>query len=715
MNFKHLPLRLLLLGTVSTAIAQVEVDVNFDMKHIVGGQETFDRNKFITLHSTSSENDYNDELGKLDTLMNIYDAYNGRDTGRMRFVGDQVRENANRPGFADPASIQEWGDILNNSYANRTSKHPFEKGSVITAAQDVPFYPNGANPTGQGWTFSTTDTADEPFGAALGQYMGIFMRDVYGNGGTDGTPRPEFVEVMNEPVWPLVDIGLHGGGTIDNIFKMHLTVADSVRKYSPSSKIGGFCTAFPDLERVGLQPQNNEMFGQWEERWKRFIDEAGQDMDFYSIHLYDFHSIGGLKQLRKGSNMEATMDMIEHYSTISRGEIKPWVISEYGGQLNDFYAQPWSPGRDWLNMKSFSSMMMQFMERPDVIEKTIPFALGRADFLFGNVANGFAYPWRMMRRKNEPAEYTGDWVFTELIKFYELWSDVKGTRVDTKSSDLDILVDAYVDQASNTGYLILNNLAESGKNVNLNQFGLGASNISNVEIKHLYLGGNNAPVIDVANSTTAPTSVVLNAEATMILAFSFDTPLAVTESSQEVKSYATTYKQAIVANQTIDFTIPNVPIGTQGEAVLRLGVGRNLGASRTPSVSVNGTVIYVPTDYRGDTQDQRETFFGILEIEVPYNLLTAGSNTVSVTFDDDGGFVSSCALQTFDFSRAVTRTPISDRNRFITFDNITDFTPIGGILPEVTVAQKLDLQLSYGTGVTNQVEEDFTSLLKYVN
>ncbi len=706
MNIQKLSTSLFLLGTVSVATAQVEVDVNFDMKHVVGGQETFDRNKFITLHSTSSENDYNDELGKLDSLMNIYDAYNGRDTGRMRFVGDQIRENANRPGFADPESITEWGSILNNSYANRTSKHLYEKGSVITAAQDVPFYPNGANPTGQGWTWSTTDTAEEPFGSALGQYMGIFLRDAYGEGGVNGTPRPEFVEVMNEPVWPLVDENLHGGGTIDDIFKMHSTVADSIRKYAPSSKIGGFCTAFPDLEKVGLQPQNNEMFGQWEERWKRFIDEVGPEMDFYSYHLYDFHSIGGKKQLRKGGNMEATMDMIEHYSTISDGEVKPVVISEYGGQLNDFYAQPWSPARDWLNMKSFSSMMMQFMERPDVIQKTIPFALHRADFLFGNIADGFAYPWRMMRRENEPAEYSGDWVFSELVKFYQLWSDVKGTRVDTKSTDLDVMVDAYVDQTSNTGYLILNNLAESGQTINLNQFGLGTSNVTNLEIKHLFLGGNNVPVLDITNINEVPTSVVLNAEATMILAFSFDTPLAISETSQEVKTYATTYKQPIVADQVIDFTVPNVPLGTQGEAVIRLGVGRALDASRIPTIAVNGTPVPVPTDYRGDTQDQRDTFFGILEIEVPYNILIAGNNAVSVTFNDDGGFVSSCALQTFDFSRTVARSQISDRTRFLTFDNITDFIPIGGTFPEVVVGQEMSLELSYGTGVTNQLEED---------
>ncbi|WP_010522754.1 T9SS type A sorting domain-containing protein [Aquimarina agarivorans] len=698
------------IGLSTSVFSQVEVDINFDMKHTVGGKETFDRNKYIVLHADATENDYNDELGKLDSLINLYDAYYGRETGRMRFTVDQVRENANRPGFADPASIAEWGTILNNSYADRTSKHPFEKGTTITAAQDAPFFPNGRHATGQGWFFSETNSAEEPFASATGQFMGLFMQELYGEGGTTGAPRPEYVEVINEPFFPLIDFASAGEeSSATDIFEMHKTVADSVRKYSPESKIGGFTNAFPDLEAEGFEAQNKVPFGQWEERWRRFIDEVGPQMDFYSIHLYDFHSIGGKEQLRKGSNMEATMDMIEHYNTLQYGEVKPWVISEYGGQLNDFYAQPWSPARDWLILKSFSSMMMQFMERPDVIEKTVPFALGKAEFLFGEQAEGFAYPWRMMRKKDEPASRNSDeYVFTDVVKFYQLWSDVNGTRVDTKSTDLDILVDAYVDTPENKAYLILNSLAETNLSVNLNEFGLGTSNVTGVKIKHLFLGANNVPVLDITESNTAPESVVVNEEGTLIIEYTFDNAVAISETSTESKTYATTYKQAIVADQAISFTIPNITLGTDGEALLRLGVGRTIDASRVPVVTVNGTPISVPTDYRGDVQTQRDSFFGILEIPVPFENLVSGNNEVTVSFNDDGGFISSVALQTFDFSREVTRTPIGDRERSLTFDNIADFTPAGEAIPAFTISQNINLSLSYTTGLTDGVEEDLT-------
>lgn len=226
--------------------------------------------------------------------MNDLDVYLGRATGSMRFHLNQLQEDPSRPGFADPNQMVTKGTNSKNNYANsRKDRHPFEKGDWITGAQDNPFYPNGINTTSQGWKLSTTDTEAEPFGTALGEYMGRFLRDYHGTGGNTGTVKPKWVEVMNEPVWPLVERGLHGGGTLDGIFKMHSSVADEIKKYSPDSKVGGFCTAFPDLEK------NN--FDQWDERWKRFIDEVGPKMDFYSIHLYDFPGIsGGKEQYRKG-------------------------------------------------------------------------------------------------------------------------------------------------------------------------------------------------------------------------------------------------------------------------------------------------------------------------------------------------------------------------------------------------------------------------------
>ena len=47
-------------------------------------------------------------------------------------------------------------------------------------------------------------------------------------------------------------------------------------------------------------------------------------------------------------------------------------------------------------------------------------------------------------------------MYTEIVKFYQLWANVKGTRVDTKSCNLDTQIDTYVN--GNKAYVIINNL-----------------------------------------------------------------------------------------------------------------------------------------------------------------------------------------------------------------------------------------------------------------
>ena len=106
------------------------------------------------------------------------------------------------------------------------------------------------------------------------------------------------------------------------------------------------------------------------------------------------------------------------------------------------------------------------------------------------------------------------------------------------------------------------------------------------------------------------------------------------------------------------FNVNGVVSGTNGEVVLRLGVGREHGLSLQPTVTVNGTAVTVPADYRGYDQYHngagREAFFGVLEIPLPWSVISA-NNQVDVTFGDSGGHVSSVALQVFNQSRVVTR------------------------------------------------------------
>ena len=100
-------------------------------------------------------------------------------------------------------------------------------------------------------------------------------------------------------------------------------------------------------------------------------------------------------------------------------KVKPILISEFCGRDHLTEWREWTPERDWNIMKSMSPLMIEFMDRPDNILKAIPFIVPKA--LWAD--DGDKYAWRLMRQ-NE----SGQWVYTELVKFYQLWSNVKGTR-----------------------------------------------------------------------------------------------------------------------------------------------------------------------------------------------------------------------------------------------------------------------------------------------
>lgn len=638
--------------------AQVAVDINFDIKHEVGGISEFDRNKFVAIHAniTEQEWDGNNFTADLrDDFLNGYDVYLGRDTGGITWnLNANTNEDPARSGYADPADILANGTSIKNNYALKTNWHGYEdRNDQILAAQLHPFWPDGQQ-TNKGWAFSEADTPAEPFGTATGEYMGRFIRDSYGTGGTTGPAKPKYVEVINEPLWHLVD---YGTVEPEKIFKFHNAVADEIRKYDSDILIGGYCTAFPDHEKGN--------FAEWNDRWKLFMDVAGEKMDYWTIHLYDFPSIGGKEKYRKGSNMEATFDLMEQYSFMKFGEVKPFMISEYGAQMHD-YKGAWSAYRDWLHNKSVSAMMMQFMERADIVNKTLNFLPVKAEW--GTSGVDKTYDHRLMRKENEPTAYTGQWIYSDMVQVYQLWSEVNGDRVDSYSTDQDILVDAYVD--GDAAYVILTNLKFEPVDIDLSLMGFSADKFQSVEIKHLHLE-DQAGVLDESTQNDLPASVNLGSEATMILKYIFTEDVTIDQSLKETKYYATSYMKEIEEGQALTFTVNNVTTtDNYGEAMLRLGVGRALGKSLRPIVLFNNEKLSIPINYRGDDQAERDTFFGVLEIPVPYDLIKE-TNEISVSFSDDGGHLSSVAMQVYNFSRTVER---SVREEVLSVDKNEDQT-----------------------------------------
>ena len=574
------------------------VDVNLNVLHTVGGVSEFERKKWINVHSHISETDWRGESDKLNYLFNELDVYLGRSVGGFTWSAINFT----------PKEMPSVFSNLRNNYGQRTDIHQYEKNTISYKEQIF----------------------DKMSGAEAGRHAAEYLNNVYGSGGTSGAPRPQYVELMNEP---LAQIGKKA--SYNEIFDYLQDIATALKANAPADvKIGGFTAAWPTLA-----PNN---FNSWNKTWKNFIDRMGDQVDFYSIHLYDNPTED---YVRSGSYNEAIMDMIEHYGELT-GKDKPFVISEYSALPGDLRNQQWSSQRDWLYMKSMNNMMVQFMERPDQILKAVPFVVGKADNEWG-YRNGIPYAYRLMRKANEPNSYTGNWVWTDLIKFYELWDDVNGSRVDSVDNNINIQTDAYVD--GNKAYVILNSFSTDAETINLNLNGIDNNAVQSVEVRNLFNNGQGAD-LTVSNHTFDLNSTLeLQPGATMIAEYTFKNDVLIDEVSEETKYYADKYLRPISANTANSFRINGVTDSIDGEATLRIGVGRDHNRSLTPVVQVNGTKIDSPVEYRGDDQLARDEFFGVLEVEIPYDLIQT-NNTVDITFSDNGGHISSLAMQVFNFS-----------------------------------------------------------------
>jgi len=619
--------------------AQDIVDINLDVKHSVGNVSKFDREKYLMLHASVDDNEWPTEAFQKQFLEE-YDTYLGRNNGALPWNLNICEEDPTKPGWPSVPYLQNKGAEAISNYKNNTFNHQFENriSRYMIGGQEG-MYPNGEHeigPNGKKWTMAKDGYLP------IAEYFANYVKNFYGAGGASGQPLPTYIEVMNEPFVKASQIGT----TRENLSEMHKVVAKRIKELNPNAKVGGYSAAHPAYEAADFQ--------HWEKNWKTFIDIAGEDMDFFSLHLYDNVQKKDEGQYRAGSNVEAILDMVEHYQHLKLGEVKPFCLSEYGCLNTE--GELYTKERDWNNIRSFNTMIMQFLERPDVIEQALPFIILKANWWnpSGTQNPDAKYAHRLFRQKKELEGETGDeWVYTEIVKFYQLWANVNGTRVDTKSSNLDTQIDTYVN--GEKAYVIINNMHHEARTVDLSLNGFGDAKIQSIVLKHLHAENDGVPALDEETFTSNINKVNIGREATIILEYTFDKDIAISETSNETKYFADTYLKPITANQAINFNINNVNLGTQGEAILRLGVGRDHGKSLQPTLKINGTTVEVPTNWRGNDQSGRDEFFGVLEIPVPYNVLQV-NNTVSVTYSDTSGHISSLTLQVFNFSKEISRS-----------------------------------------------------------
>ncbi len=638
--------------------AQVDIQLYPTMGHTVGEVTHFDREKYIVMHSSLTDGDWLGESDALHHLLVKCDAYFGRDNGSMGWNFNSAKEDPNRKGYAlksgDKYSIEQLGANSRKTWATKFEPmHKYDDRSAMMVGGQISWCWPGTK-SRPFWDKSAG--YESASGEAIGEYMGLYLNNFYRKEGESvekGQKQPKYLEVVNEPFYALIDDWLlkpeEKKPPID-IFNFHNDVARGIRMHNDRVQIGGYTVAFPyfDLDN----------FERWNERMKLFIDTCGESMDYISVHFYDFNrpTLPHANLWKKakterfrGGRIEATLDMMEQYSYLRFGKVKPFLISEYGGRNHQMERGAWSAERDWVFMKSFSPMMMSFMDRPNNILKAIPFILTKVKYEERPDAKAL-YPWRLFRHIDEPESFTNPkYVFTEQIKFYEFWADVKGARVVTHSSNPDIMTDAYVD--GKKLYFIAHNLDDKPQQINISHIYPNKSEAKGVKLRSVvareFKWGGEAPVI-AESKLNLGDSYTLSKDGTVIVEYTFASDVEAGSVQTERKYYAETYLQPIVVNKAINFDIKGVELAKAAthSAVLRISMGRKLGTSRQPKVSINGTELKVLDNYMGDDQTPRGLFFGMLEVEVDGAQLKENNN-VSITFDDTDGFVSSLTMQVF--------------------------------------------------------------------
>eukprot|EP00189_Rhodosorus_marinus_P001975 CAMPEP_0113962026 /NCGR_PEP_ID=MMETSP0011_2-20120614/5667_1 /TAXON_ID=101924 /ORGANISM="Rhodosorus marinus" /LENGTH=839 /DNA_ID=CAMNT_0000973795 /DNA_START=266 /DNA_END=2785 /DNA_ORIENTATION=- /assembly_acc=CAM_ASM_000156 len=249
------------------------------------------------------------------------------------------------------------------------------------------------------------------------------------------------------------------------VAKFHKEVCDVVNSKLKNSGCdtlcGGWASGWSDLVRQG--------FLAYENRLVPFTKEAGRSTKFFSFHTYDSYKQKEGEILMQGGHEEGLMDLVWTHTRNQLGQPKPIVFSEFGAGSNEVWfvssngkvksqklktARPYCATRDWAILNSFTGLMSQFSAHPDLILKTVAFALEATYDAKGN-----PHPWSLERKVN------GKTVWTHLIKFFEILAGVKGHyyRVTTKNTKVQV----HLLRNGNTFWVLMKNFSKKDQNVKL--------------------------------------------------------------------------------------------------------------------------------------------------------------------------------------------------------------------------------------------------------
>ena len=595
---------------VSAAFAEpITVTIDPATVRSIGGVSEFNRAQFITVHASPTDPDTTD--AQFDYLVNELEVSYGRDGGIQSVTLQETPADPDNPDLPDVAWLKRKGAEQRAANAENPRYLPAFFKEIVLCTHPENFV---AKPD-QGFTPWGPRTQE-----AAATWVSTYLKHFYND-----EDRPKYIEVFNEPFVHAKDIGV----TAEQMARQHVVEARAIKAMTPDVMVGGYSAAWAEVEARNFEHWNN-----WQ---KMFMDVAGADMDFFSTHLYDGINVKGTHAERTGSNTEAILDLIDHYSFLRFGVAKPQTITEYGRIIREPGSKAWPERTKRVGqlLRSFNGMLTTFMDHPDRLIKTVPFILSVADWTYQTKGGSEEEPYEFLLYRK-----TGDtYVTTELVLFYKFWKGVHGQWRTHQASDPDIRVHALADGKRLN--VIFTNLDDAARSVSL--AGLDGLDVRKVALRTLTTH-EDVPELRERTLWAVPETLELALGESALLMIDVTDPIAAERTVTETRTYATDYLQAIEAGQPVRFTFENTPVG-EGEALLRLSIGRTPDLSLAPVITINGKKIDTPTDWMGGGQVGRPTFFGMIGVPVPMDLVKE-INVVELVFPDGGGKVAAAVLQT---------------------------------------------------------------------
>lgn len=606
MRTLHMLLLTTLVAHATSACAETTVSYDLNVRRFLGEESELAREKYFNIHTHPTYAVYSYE-----DIRNLKENY-GVGFGRI---------------FDGPFWYFAATNALEDAYPSGSQMESLSM-AVRNLTETLPTYPlNDRRMVVTDHPYKAFHFDMDPVAAA--QWAVRFFKHFY----TDES-RPLFYEPINEGFVHAKNYGKDEQAVRRKMAELYREIGKAFDESGLDVKVVGHASAWPELE--------HRDFWHWKSRMKMFMDVAGEHMDGLSVHLYDGINVTGQGNRRSGANADAILDLIETYSMIKWGVVKPHAITEYG-DIPKGYGEDYTDVKVVQNHRAYNHLLFGLMERQDRLLQSIPFITGKSPWYYEESGKLIAYGWDLW--KPDPDKIVNgkvlDYLFTPQLNFYKLWKGVQGERTVANSSNPDLQVRTFVNDT--TAWICLNNLDDHPMNVRLE-----GSPIE-VPLKSATIQRHNVqPRQPLIYSDTpldgVQSQVELAPYETVLLCYIYEQPIVFVGQVKAETHYSPTYMQAIKKDHPVIFNFDGLQ-AVDMKATLRVSFGRDRKLSTQPKLKVNGTPVPMPTNWPGYDQENRTDFFGALPVPLDPALLKP-QTTVELTFPDDGGHVSSVVLLT---------------------------------------------------------------------